>query len=542
MKKNNASNYLSRLENENIKLKNEKKELLKEIRILKIKVNKYENSLAIKFSNRFRFIFKRINPLVKILRKAVDNRRRELNIIAPKHYSFSHLEKRSIKNYKIACILDEFSYDAFKYEMDLHPIKINNYINQIDELKPDFLFVESAWRGSNMDWKVANEYERMLDLTNHCKTLNIPAIFWSKEDPVHFQHFLNTAKLFDYVFTTDENSIPKYQNELKHNRIYTMPFAAQPKIHNPIQTVNRNHRIVFAGSFYQNKYQERGRQLVEMLEASNKYGLDIFDRNYYLEDENYKFPIKFQENIKGTLEYYEIEKAYKGYKISLNVNTISDSPTMFSRRVFELILCNTIVLSNYSQGIENLLPEVVFMGNTKEDYCSLLDKIYKNDELCRDILQKGVRQVLVNHTYEKRTIDMFNAIGLNVEDKISQRVMLLTNDNKFQDIHNQTYKEFELYDISKTDRIIEDLRNFDYISYFNSDNKYGENYLLDLVLATKYVESPVIGQAYDEKSYVFTSKVPATKCLIKTDIINKTILKAIFQDKYVNLDSFVIYC
>ena len=133
MKKNNASNYLSRLENENIKLKNEKKELLKEIRILKIKVNKYENSLAIKFSNRFRFIFKRINPLVKILRKAVDNRRRELNIIAPKHYSFSHLEKRSIKNYKIACILDEFSYDAFKYEMDLYPIEINNYINQIDD-------------------------------------------------------------------------------------------------------------------------------------------------------------------------------------------------------------------------------------------------------------------------------------------------------------------------------------------------------------------------------------------------------------------------
>ena len=33
----------------------------------------------------------------------------------------------------------------------------------------------------------------------------------------------------------------------------------------------------------------------------------------------------------------------------LNINTVTDSDTMFARRVFELMSSNTLVISNYSE-------------------------------------------------------------------------------------------------------------------------------------------------------------------------------------------------
>ncbi len=55
--------------------------------------------------------------------------------------------------------------------------------------------------------------------------------------------------------------------------------------------------------------------------------------------------------MKGVLKGEEILQAYKGYRYGLNMNSIKGSPTMFARRVFELMACNTVVLSNHSDGI-----------------------------------------------------------------------------------------------------------------------------------------------------------------------------------------------
>ncbi|WP_139019775.1 glycosyltransferase, partial [Bacillus wiedmannii] len=86
-----------------------------------------------------------------------------------------------------------------------------------------------------------------------------------------------------------------------------------------------------------------------VLDKAAKYGLEIFDRNYEKNKKglmpNHRFPERFDPYIKGSLKYYEIDKAYKGYKVMINVNTVKQSPTMFSRRVFEGLACGTPVVS-----------------------------------------------------------------------------------------------------------------------------------------------------------------------------------------------------
>ena len=84
----------------------------------------------------------------------------------------------------------------------------------------------------------------------------MPVVFWSKEDPVHFGVFLKVAQAADFVFTTDADCVGLYKTCVGHDRVYYLPFAAQPKIHNPLEEYERQNKFCFAGSFYV-RYQER---------------------------------------------------------------------------------------------------------------------------------------------------------------------------------------------------------------------------------------------------------------------------------------------
>lgn len=82
-----------------------------------------------------------------------------------------------------------------------------------------------------------------------------------------------------------------------------------------------------------------------LLKSARAFRLHIFDRiNTFTGNMNYKFPEQFQSDIIGELNYTDMIKAYKFYKVFLNVNSTKDSPTMFSRRVFELLASGTNVL------------------------------------------------------------------------------------------------------------------------------------------------------------------------------------------------------
>lgn len=444
---------------------------------------------------------------------------------------------------KIACILDNFSYQCLKYECDLIQLDTENWIQIFLDETPDLLLVESAWMGTSGSWadKISNINDNkdgtLLLIIKLCKKLQIPTVFWNKEDPYHFDEFIETAKLFDYIFTTDENCIEKYKKILHHEQVYVLPFAAQVKIHNPINKEEKKiGNVAFAGAWYNTEHFDRKKNIEYILEPSLKYDLHIYDRNYnYNNTYNsnyYRFPELYRPFIKGYVPYEKINELYKKYYIFLNVNSVDDSPTMFSRRVFELLACGTNVISSYSLGIERIFPQIVKLSKTKEDTLKYLEILIKDKNLRDRLSLLGEREILNHHTYTLRLETILDKIGVNYKKHIKPGVSIITYTNKednmnliFENYERQYYENKELIIILNSDtmdlkswqnksKIYKNVRifqidekeslvkclnyaveksNLEYISIF-SDDYYAENYLVDVMNAFKYSNADIIGK------------------------------------------------
>ena len=126
---------------------------------------------------------------------------------------------------KIALISDQLTHDSLAVENNINIRQVTplNYKMVLKLWKPDLLFVESAWQGYKNRWKfkIASYSDhpkrnngKLKKVVTYAKKLGIPTLFWNKEDGVHFERFIESAKLFDYIFTVDENGLSKKDKEM----------------------------------------------------------------------------------------------------------------------------------------------------------------------------------------------------------------------------------------------------------------------------------------------------------------------------------------
>lgn len=324
----------------------------------------------------------------------------------------------SLKRLTVACILDEFTYNCFKDECDLRQVKLSSWRNELEKSDPDFFFFESAWNGEDGSWHGILSYGKpeFLELLDYCRDRMIPTVFWSKEDPVHFQRFLPVARKADHIFTTDIDCINGYKREAGHDRVYLLTFAAQPKDHNPIEKYNRRDAFCFAGSYY-NHYSDRIKDFKELLDTLVKCRpVDIFDRNLNRpKPHSFEFPDDYKTLVVGTLNVEEIDRAYKGYRYGININTITQSQTMFARRIFELLASNTPIVSNYSLGLRMTFGDLVLSSSDGKEIARRLGAIVENETIYRKFRLAGLRKVFCEHTYEDRFARIYSKVaGLRV--------------------------------------------------------------------------------------------------------------------------------
>ena len=442
----------------------------------------------------------------------------------------------------IAAILDTFTEHSLRYEANLVLLSIEHWRDQMEKTRPVCLFVESAFSGNNREWrhKIVG-YENLEDnplgeLVQYCKSKRIPTVFWNKEDPPHFDDFIAAAREFDFVFTSDADCIPLYRETLGHDRVYVLPFAAQPRLHNPSQEEGwTNYPVCFAGSWLQHRYPERAEALQNLLDPALPLGLHIFDRNLTRRDLGpyYRFPDRYKEAMKGYLTYQEMLTAYRCYDVMLNVNTVSDSPTMFSRRVFESLACGTPVISSESDGMSRMLGEHARVSRSKEDTIDHLLELMGDEEARVREGHLAYRYVHENHTYRHRMNEVFRRVGLEslVTKRPSVSVLMPTMrpENVVQCLDNfkkQTYPEKELililnnaeFDLESIREQTEGVPNVqvlhvegpttlgdclnrgvsassgDYVAKMDDDDYYGEHYLSDSVLAASFSDAEVVGK------------------------------------------------
>jgi spore maturation protein CgeB len=314
---------------------------------------------------------------------------------------------------RVGVILDDFSAMAFRFEWDTVALDPANWKQQLDGL--DLVFVESAWAGNERLWrgKVGGDggpAQQFKDMLAACRERNIPSVFWNKEDPPHYDDFLPAAKLFDFVFTSDEGRIESYQRDLGHDRVAVLPFAAQPAVHNPVRPRRGFHQrdVAFAGMYFAHKYPERREQMDLLLngamDASAKMqtGLEIFSRQLGGSPE-YQFPAPLDSRVVGSLTYPQMLSAYKAYKVFLNVNSVVDSPSMCARRIFEISAAGTPVISTPSAAIRNFFTErEVPVAETREEAGFLSRALVANAELNDRTAHLAQRRIWQEHTYAHR--------------------------------------------------------------------------------------------------------------------------------------------
>lgn len=443
---------------------------------------------------------------------------------------------------KIACILDEFSYTCFQYDCTLIPLEPGNWAETMARETPDFLLVESAWNGNGGAWvkKIENLQLKTDDtlkcLVDWCRSNKIPTVFWNKEDPIHFDIFLTAASYFDYVFTTDADSVAKYREKLNHERVYVLPFAAQPRIHNPVDRDREKlGSVAFSGSWY-NHHPVRVREMERMLKPAFDYGLHIYDRNPNTANNNFIYPAVYRPYIKGSVPYAKMCEIYKKYPVFLNVNIVQDSPTMFSRRVFELLACGTPVISSPSLGIENLFGGIVKIPKGDSGPSESLNLLINDPEENRRLSVQGTRAVLAKHTYRHRLNEIAGKLGLKYKAEEPPGVSIITStirqhcmQNVLDNYNRQRYPNKELLvilnrnsmDMDKWRECAEKYEHvrvfrmdeskglgeclnyaienaeFDYVSKFDDDNYYGPDFTGDLMNAFTYTDADIVGkQAY----------------------------------------------
>lgn len=470
-------------------------------------------------------------------------------------------EQHSLQNLKVAGILDELSCFCFPYECKYKNLSYENWEKELDEFQPELLFVESAWHGVNNSWykRIYNCDPAFMGVINWCRTRGIPTVFWNKEDPVHFDTFLGVASYFDWVYTTDMDCVPLYKRMLHHNNVGVLPFAVETALFTPIAKYERKSGCCFAGGYYA-KQEERCKDFNEIVDLfCSKMPFTIYDRNVYPGNPDYAFPDKYKDMILGSLPMNKIDIAYKGYDWSLTMNTVKGSSTMEARRIFELLACNTLSVSNPCVGIKNLLGDLVLqnMDDTEEFNRRATDVMYGDR-----VRLLGLRKVLSQHTYYHRLVSVCkNAMGIDFSEKISKVCCFSIAKNQ-EDIKNvvKSFNRMEYADksltviipaklkvnnklISNNIRFVKNLKveniseieDADYYCYLNPSNYYGTMYLFDLLLSHRYSSASVFGkgayyrwqknkcQAVDQSnSYIVTDEVLADRC-----VFNKTVAKSL---------------
>lgn len=436
------------------------------------------------------------------------------------HNYFTGLKANTLKELKMACIMDRFTLDSYRPECNLLELTPEGWKEEIDTFEPELVFIESAWQGKDGLWyrKIANGSQELYQMTNYCHDKNIPVVFWNKEDPVYTDTFMPAAGCADFIFTTDIDCIQKYKDSLDNENVFFLHFAAQPAVHNPIEKFDRKDKFCFAGAYY-HRYPERAKTFDDFSKVFiETKGLDIYDRNYNDPKPEFLFPDMYKKHILGTLDSSEIDIAYKGYNYGINMNSIEQSQTMFARRVFEMLASNTVTVGNYSRGVKNLFGDLTISTNDATTLKNGLLKYCSNRVTYRKYRLLGLRSVLQDHLYEDRLNYIVSKVfGVQLKRKLPMFTLFCRPDKKeLQRVINmflrQTYPNKKLYllgefeqpnekdiiVVSKEECLQKQIADYvkdGCVGIWNPSNYYGENYLLDMALTYRYASPSGVGKS-----------------------------------------------
>lgn len=463
--------------------------------------------------------------------------------------NFNKVDSKFKKKYgfKFISILDEISHTSFDSEFKLFPLNKANFESQIKGSLSLGLFIESCWKGNFGAWEYAftspnlqhQNAQNLLKALDVCKNINFPIVFWNKEDPMHYEKFLPISSKCDVIFTTDSNKVKDYQRDVPNAKVETLMFAANINICNPANRFRYEaENICFAGSYYGVGHDDRKKQMDALLPTIIKFKGAIYDRMSQVQsaDERYSYPKQYRKFIRPAVPFKEIVDIYKQFKIFLNVNTITDSPTMMSRRVYELLACGTPVISTPSLAIDEQFKGIVQVAKDAKEANKIAKRLLENEWEWLRISHLGYREVMLKHTYEHRAVQIANTLGQDIKPEAPLASIVVASNRPYfidrivDNVTNQSYPNIEViviaqkYTAEQLDNLKQKLSKSnklknvivvqndsddtlgkrlnqgiklskgEYVAKFDDDDFYFPNYLQDMLIPFKFGDYGIIGK------------------------------------------------
>lgn len=338
---------------------------------------------------------------------------------------------RKISDLRLGLIADEFTCRTVSSAVDVVMLRRKAWQAQLEGL--DAVLIESAWEGPDHEWfhGVAYHGEQeaadLWGLIDTCRERSIPVLFWNKEDPVHFRSFALAAGRADHVFTTDADRLPAYLSQPNQNQTASsISFFVEPSIHNPKPTSRKySPTAAFAGTYYGARYPKRSEELSMILGVAAEFGLTIYDRQHGLPHSPYQLPDELKKYSVGSVPYEQILDTYKAHPVNINVNSVADSPSMFSRRVVEIAACGSAVASGAGRGVAEVLGRDFPVLETAKAWRDQLTT-WDNDESARlTTVWAQLRTVFRSHRADQALVLMLRTAGLDVDPVALPRYGLL---------------------------------------------------------------------------------------------------------------------
>ena len=451
---------------------------------------------------------------------------------------------KKAKAVRFISVLDEISETSWSEEFKLFRLVKKNFVDQVEASTANGLFIESCWKGNQGEWEYAftspglkhKNAQNLLKALDIAKDKGLPVLFWNKEDPMHYEKFLPIAEKCDIIFTTDSVRVDDYKQHLGHENVHSLPFAANPYICNPMNRSRyEEESICFAGSYYSVGHDDRKLQMDKMLPALLNLNGVIYDRMSKLDNERYYFPTVYRDILRDSVSFKDMTALYKHFKIFLNVNTITESPTMMSRRVYELLACGTPVISTPSKSIEKQFSGIVQIATNAQEAEAIARDILEDPWKHARLAHLGYREVMLHHTYENRKEIILSSLNIEYEKPNPLISIILPTmrphfiDRIVNNIGKQNYSNIECiiitqgYSKTEVNELKSKFDNFEkinckviennssqnlgarlnqalhqakgeFIAKFDDDDLYFPNYLTDMMLPFKFGDWSVVGK------------------------------------------------
>src|SRR5699024_425901 len=133
--------------------------------------------------------------------------------------------------------------------------------------------------------------------------------------------------------------------------------------------------------------------------------------------------------------------------------------------VFEGLISGTPIISTYSLGMKMMFGDIIESSGKIENLRNHLRKLDSDELIYNKYALRGVREVLINHTYESRMKTILHNVGYRIKSNKTNVYFFafINNDNEinsYMEIFNgQTVKNKKLVIIHKNIINYEDFYN-----------------------------------------------------------------------------------